>query len=835
MADDTVTVEIVAKIDDLKGGLSEAAEVTKSATSSMGISFEQFESTMEQVTIALSIAIDDMSHHMQDGMKSAEESSKKTAGTLKELTTSVKEFFAFEYIKVAFEKVKEAFESTVVAAEEFGLQNEKIASVLGTTVEHAAGLSAALDNVGSSTDAYEAIALRLQHSLQGAGGASKELKDQFKDANGNFLSGAALMDRLQEVTGKYAEGADRTAVEVALLGRQTKAYYDISRVTAEAADAQTAIYQRMGVDIDGAGAASRKLEEATGNLNTTWKAEKILIGQDLMPAFTSLFGFMGHDGPALADALATGVKGLMSTFIVLKATVVTVAASMTAGLMEAWGALKIGGKIIEDITTGNVQNIGRDWRGGIAEMKNDWTGLAKTIDDETKNARKQIDELWAKKPKGVAEAKAGGLAAPAHLTSSDDKTKKGPKDNSAEEELRAAEAVDLEKVSSANATNQHLLSMGQETVEAFIAQERKLAEQRYNIEADALSLELAASGNNANKRAKISGEIALLDQKYADERVKINEDAESRIADVAKKALGEANKEEDASLAESLEGLKLKEDAGQISYAKMAEQQILFVRIARDAELQRLDDEIATLKVGTDAYATAMKERAALAQKFNKDESNIKNEAAKKQLADAKTEAKEMTSALVDPFKKGINDMILGGKSFGDSMADVAKGIESSMISMIENVAAEQIEKVVASALVSISSNAGVAASGAAASQASIPYVGPVLAVAAAGAMLALVMGYQSLAHASGGMTLDRDQLVFAHKDEMILPAHLSKGVQNIINNGGGGSTSNGGHTLNYSPTINGHAPANMESMLRDDNGRTLLAFLKQAGRDGRF
>ncbi|HEY3886504.1 MAG TPA: hypothetical protein VGL62_14930, partial [Vicinamibacterales bacterium] len=745
-----------------------------------------------------------------------------------------------EFFQENIERIKGAFEATAGAAVEFALSNERFAGVMGISTEKAAGLSAALQNSGSSTEAYESIALRLEHSLRSAGGASDALKNQFKDANGHFLTGGDLMDRLQEVTGKYAGGAARTSVEVALLGKNTAEYQDVAKATTEAAAEQTEIYKRMGITSFGLDDATRKLDDATGNLSTTWKAEKILIGQELTPAFTALFDAMGQDGPQMAGALGTAVKVLGTAFIGLKAIVVVVAASMAASLMEVWDGIKIGGELVNDVITGQWKNIGRDFHGGIAEMKNDWTGLTTTIDQETKGAAKEIDALWAKKPKSTpAPHPSGGQAAGDDLYAG----KKGPKDNSDEEALKAAEAVDLERIALAKDTNAHLLAMGKETTDAYIADEKRLADAAYAEKADDLSLEIAAAAGKKAERTRLLGELALLEQTHKDEIVRIDQEAESKQAEVAKAALADANAAENESLAESLEGLKRKQEAGTITYAKMAEQEILFTRIAADNELQRLDDEIATLTVGTQAYDEAMKAREKLAQKFSKDESKIKDDAAKEQRAKTLAEVQQGATALSGPFKTAIADMIGHGKSFGDSMKTMFLSIADNFAQMTAEIVDKWAVAQITNALLAsstaatsgaaqISTAAGVGAANAASSQAGIPIVGPVLAIAAATAMEGFILGLSSLAHASGGMVLDQDQLVYAHAKEMILPAHLSQGVQNIIASGGAGGK--GGSTFHYAPTVHAPQSATLDQMLRS-NGDTMRAWIKQQTRDGKL
>lgn len=101
-----------------------------------------------------------------------------------------------------------------------------------------------------------------------------------------------------------------------------------------------------------------------------------------------------------------------------------------------------------------------------------------------------------------------------------------------------------------------------------------------------------------------------------------------------------------------------------------------------------------------------------------------------------------------------------------------------------------------------VTSNAVQAASGAAASQAGIPYVGPVLAVAAMGAMMAAVMGLLSggskttttttrIPSAAGGWDIPAgiNPLTQLHEREMVLPAEHADTIRGLSGGGGGNET----------------------------------------------
>ena len=95
------------------------------------------------------------------------------------------------------------------------------------------------------------------------------------------------------------------------------------------------------------------------------------------------------------------------------------------------------------------------------------------------------------------------------------------------------------------------------------------------------------------------------------------------------------------------------------------------------------------------------------------------------------------------------------------------------------------------------------AASGAAKSQAGIPYIGPILAVAAMGAMMAAVMGLMGggggsttttstrLPSAAGGWDIPAglNPLTQLHENEMVLPAEHANTIREMAGQSGGGAT----------------------------------------------
>lgn len=86
--------------------------------------------------------------------------------------------------------------------------------------------------------------------------------------------------------------------------------------------------------------------------------------------------------------------------------------------------------------------------------------------------------------------------------------------------------------------------------------------------------------------------------------------------------------------------------------------------------------------------------------------------------------------------------------------------------------------------------NAVQAGTGAAASQASIPIVGPLLALAAMAAIFAAVSSMGKKRSAAGGYDIPRglNPMTQLHEEEMVLPKHLANAVRGMTGEGAGGS-----------------------------------------------
>ena len=177
---------------------------------------------------------------------------------------------------------------------------------------------------------------------------------------------------------------------------------------------------------------------------------------------------------------------------------------------------------------------------------------------------------------------------------------------------------------------------------------------------------------------------------------------------------------------------------------------------------------------------------------------------------------------------KAIEGMINRTMSLKQAMASIWAGIRGAIVKEIATIIARKVAAWAVErglALMGIGAKAAEAGAGAASSVASIPYVGPILAIAALASVMAAVMGAKSsVPSARGGFDIPAgiNPMTQLHEREMVLPAKQADVIRDMADRGAG---TGGGLkvTLKAAPL-----KGNFFVVHRDD----MLAALKGAQRD---
>lgn len=158
----------------------------------------------------------------------------------------------------------------------------------------------------------------------------------------------------------------------------------------------------------------------------------------------------------------------------------------------------------------------------------------------------------------------------------------------------------------------------------------------------------------------------------------------------------------------------------------------------------------------------------------------------------------------VGPMQTMMQSIEQGMTSLGTTMLTNWRNVGATLKSVLANIGQTIIQETIVKPLVAkaaawakeklftmagIGADAAKAGSGAAASQASIPYIGPILAIAAMAAVFAGVMGMSSkVPSAAGGFDIPSgmNPLTQLHEEEMVLPKNLANNVRKMTGDNGG-------------------------------------------------
>jgi hypothetical protein len=231
---------------------------------------------------------------------------------------------------------------------------------------------------------------------------------------------------------------------------------------------------------------------------------------------------------------------------------------------------------------------------------------------------------------------------------------------------------------------------------------------------------------------------------------------------------------------------------GEISKAELLDQERGFEEQRNEIKRQYLEARLAMIDPDRDpvAYAQASAQIEELERQHRMRLKQIQIE----QAVDAKNNPFARTfEAAQQSMATAIEGMINRTMTLKQALTSIWAGIRQAIVKEIatiiaRKVAAWAVER--AMALAGIGANAAKAGSGAASAVASIPYVGPVLAIAAMAAMLSAVGGMSSkVPSAARGFDIPAgmNPLTQLHEQEMVLPAEHANTIRALSAGGAGG------------------------------------------------
>lgn len=715
----------------------------------------------------------------------AESSVSRVTGPLKMLQ---ERFVAIGAILAGGAVFKEAVTQTAQLTEE----SIKLGRALGVSASEASILREALTAGNTSQEEFlgaaKGLAKQLRENedgLQAMGLKTRDAAGQLRPLNDLVLEGI-------DVVNGYRAGTDRAIAGQAMFGKGFEMTSNLAEMNKKAVADVAEQMQALGIvaSVESV-AAWQAFDDAGDKAGLTMKALKVTIGSAVMPVLTKLGEWFSAIGPAAVVVIKGALGGLISLFWGLKT-----AAGMAFELINA-SVIQLT-EPIRAVSVAFWKLIHGDFEGAKAEIANIpkvWSqGWNTAFDTIVKDATEARDKMWNLFADGTPAAKAGGGGKGATGLLKGDKEKKDK--DAADPSFMAVYEARLAEIKN---------TYEQENVLRQFSKAQELAywrelQQSYELTAkDRLAIAKRTATLEVEIRRQAAKEQRDLDQVMIDHR---------RSASLAQIQIEEQQ-------------ARFAQENGEITKSALVAQEEEFARRRFEIEYQALLERLELAKSDPN---TSPAELARIKEQLLDVECNYQMR--RGELGQDKKKA-DGTGGLFDDigssFGSAANAMLTSARSLQQGLAGIFQSIYQSFIQnliakplgewiaaqarmlaiklgfMAQEKTAETTASVASAAakkvegFVAVQANAAEAATGAAASQAMIPIVGPELALAAMASTYAAVTGFGlgALASASRGFDIPKglNPLTQLHEEEMVLPQRYANVIRGMAQGSAGGGT----------------------------------------------
>lgn len=799
--DSNVDVVIGGQVEGLRAAMSEAARAVQAGTGAISASFNSLQGAIGSVT--------------------------KSFGSLLAVIAGGKMF-------------KEAISDTVRYTSEVG----GLARQMNLTAREAAGLHLAIDDARLTTEEFAHLQSVLNRQLRTNEGALNAMGIVTRDTNKQYVDQKTLLGNAIEALGKYKAGTDQNLAAGVAFGRGMDAHM-LSKLqkVAEGMAGATEKAEKFGLIIGVENIkAAKEFKEAQTDVGSVMQGIKNAIGNALIPVFSQL---MQH----FVEAASSVIPVLALVFRVL-ATVLLVVIN---GLNQLWQVIKafVQSVVIAALAVGDLwlafQNLDWDraknaWSNAASSIVQVWKDAGDKIVSENRKTEKNIATVWGGTDSADSKFKpSAARSGSKSFTPFDKNAAKNELDEFKRHlkmmELAQGDYKELSKQQEADfwQTKLTVFKQGSKEYEQvqilYLTARRAAAKETIDIEKFHQGLQIDVARNNEGIKLTLANAwLARMKALYGEDShhyrdaLKAKLDAERAFTDQQRSF---ADMRAATALLEKNAQLDLAKDmlSLQVELGMMTKEEALKIEAQLIQEKSRL--QLEEIERKRQLYADDLVIQKQSAEERKKVEIELQAALARIGLETTRAQTAFLTSAF-DSLLSTVGNVLDGllsktmtwrqglvsilgtlQKEFIKFGLDKLKHWVMTEVLMTSTTSAANAARAaaataasttaagakVAEATTSVVSDASSAAAGAASSQASIPFAGPYLAVAAAAAMLAFVLGFKpggggsSMPSAAGGWwNVPHDTLAMIHKDEKVFPADKSAKLDELLDSGGGGS-----------------------------------------------
>lgn len=728
-----------------------------------------------------------------------------------------------------------------------------MASKLGIGATQASILRARIEMAGGDTELYTQMLFKLNEQLRANETGLQSMGLQTRDASGQLRNSADVMEDVVRLLNDYNAGTDRTQAALAIFGGGVDRVDELMKLLGVSESDAKQRMDDLGLTVtEQSQAMSGDYETAINTAAYSLQGFGNSIGQQVMPAITSMVEMFNDAAPAAIVILRGAVGGLMTVFYGLQTaaqiTLETIGTAVYSVVEPIRGAIE-----------GAMLVMRGDFSGAVTAIKTSFANVGTygeaSFDRVADSAAKTKEKIWnlfaegdpTQQPTGgkkydavqvqqleqqlqdeLAARKLYGDQASAYETQFWERALTQTREGSAE---RRAIIQRIYQLQAADA--QKAEQSGTQKAREAAAEQKRILQQKNAAIMDGYRQQIAAAGTNydavlAIERQALAQAKTLYTENSAEYRAAANAivETERRKQEQLDQLRQQAADHERTLALDMLDHdqqiAQLQLQQGTITQQQMAQLQQQFEERRYAIERAALEQRQKLADPNTDpvAYQQVLEQIEQLEQQHAN-----KLDIIRAQAAQAASPFAGMMSSIQSTYTQGLNAMMEGTLSWRDGITGAFTTILGAAQQMIaEKVTAwlfgEEAQtgatllgtaqraaieagaaiKSVAlwawAAVKNIMANAWQAMAAAWQAIVGIPFVGPVLAPAAAAGTFALVAALAGkVASASGGYDIPSgiNPLVQAHAEEMIIPSKYANFIREATNEGQGGAATGSG------------------------------------------
>lgn len=827
---DQVAVELVARFETFRAGLGQAGEFLKGVVSGMRDEFKRMSQAADQETNKAGNAMSGLASKVKESSGGIEGAVGKLRGAWAGMAAVVG----------AGMLAKKGIDETV----QLTVETQKLARALNMGATEANNWRIAIGDVYGSTDEFITLTQAMNRQLKNNEDGLKAMGLATRDANGDFRDQKDLVLDALGVLREYKAGTDRNLAAQELFGRGVSVTSELLDLNAQRIDDAKEKAEALGAvvgqeNVEAVSAYRAAMNDAGDVVEALWKA----VGDMLMPIMTELANFLAENGPDAVRAMKIAVGILATAFD-----------GLAFAAQSTWAVIKAGIQSIGALVGGFSIAITKAFSGDFAGAKAELGFMASAVKDNFGAAYDTI----LKKAEGVRErlfARVSGNTTEAKGQEGGGKSYEGKGDKEDDSARKAALAAERERQRELERIRKEAFQARMVDLKSELDEWRNNYDERLRIARKMAEETRAMFGEDSKEYKKAAAEIVKIERAKAEQIARVLEvEKEAKIA----AAYAGVDAAEQAS--------ELEYQLGEISLQQRLASQQQFendrYQIARQALEERLLLMSKDPDMNPEEYARIKNEILNLEIQHRQMLREIGNQ----QIINAATPANNIFQSMEQGFASSLQGMLTRAQTWRQALTNLYKQVFASYLQemiakplaqmamrairetaigrliasqsvMMQRMASGQSMQIKATeTTANVAKDAVQAGAGGAKAMAGIPYVGPVLALAAMAALFAAVMSLggggggsstsvsrTEVPSAAGGFDIPAglNPLTQLHEREMVLPAEHADAIRGMT----------GGGIPPISISISALDGASVKKVLMDNKG-ALAQALRSAARD---